>query len=63
MEEPAWNLLKDNLPDHLKTRFVYTPGKVTVRGLGVLKADQQLENLIDYLKRMTGAIPQPVAIG
>jgi transcription-repair coupling factor (superfamily II helicase) len=34
-----------------------------VRGLGVLKADQQLENLIDYLKRMTGAIPQPVAIG
>jgi transcription-repair coupling factor (superfamily II helicase) len=62
MEEPAWNLLKDNLPDHLKTRFVYTPGKVTVRGLGVLKADQQLENLVDYLKRMMGAIPQPLAV-
>ncbi|PSB14639.1 transcription-repair coupling factor, partial [filamentous cyanobacterium CCP2] len=60
MEEPAWNLLKENLPDHLKSRFVYTPGKVTVRGLAVLKADQQLENLVDYLSRMKGALPEPV---
>jgi transcription-repair coupling factor (superfamily II helicase) len=60
MEEPAWNLLKENLPDHLKSRFVYTPGKVTVRGLGVLKADQQLENLVDYLSRMKGALPEAV---
>lgn len=58
MEEPAWNLLRDNLPTHLQPRFVYTPGKVTVRGLGVLKADQQLENLLDYLKRMQGALPE-----
>ena len=62
MEEPAWNLLKDNLPEHLKTRFVYTPGKVTVRGLGVLKAEQQLENLVEYFKRMKGAIPEAVAM-
>jgi len=56
MEEPAWNLLAANLPEHLKTRFVYSPGKVTVRGLAVLKADQQLQSLIDALGRMQGAI-------
>ncbi|WP_421656583.1 transcription-repair coupling factor [Leptothermofonsia sp. ETS-13] len=59
MEEPAWNLLKANLPEHLHSRFVYTPGKVTVRGLGILSADQQLENLINWLQRMQGAIPEP----
>ncbi|MBW4544672.1 MAG: transcription-repair coupling factor [Symplocastrum torsivum CPER-KK1] len=58
MEEPAWNLLKENLPDHMRSRFVYTPGKVTVRGLGVLKAEQQLENLINFLGKMQGAIPE-----
>ncbi|MBF2073047.1 MAG: transcription-repair coupling factor [Synechococcales cyanobacterium C42_A2020_086] len=58
MEEPAWNLLKENLPEHLQTRFVYTPNKVTVRGLGVLKAEQQLDNLIDYLSKMKGSLPE-----
>ncbi len=58
MEEPAWNLLKANLPEHLKTRFVYAPGKVTVRGLGVLAADRQLEHLIDWLSKMQGALPE-----
>ncbi|HEY9696919.1 MAG TPA: transcription-repair coupling factor [Trichocoleus sp.] len=58
MEEPAWNLLKENLPAHLQTRFVYTPGKVTVRGLGSLKPDQQLENLVSYLSRMQGSLPE-----
>lgn len=62
MEEPAWNLLKENLPQHLKSRFVYTPGKVTVRGLGVMKADQQLEHLIDYLSRMQGGLPESAVI-
>ncbi|HEY9753026.1 MAG TPA: transcription-repair coupling factor [Coleofasciculaceae cyanobacterium] len=62
MEEPAWNLLKANLPDHLQTRFVYTPGKVTVRGLGMLKPDQQLETLITWLSKMQGAIPE-LAVG
>ncbi len=27
MEEPTWNLLAANLPDNLKTPFVYSPGK------------------------------------
>jgi transcription-repair coupling factor (superfamily II helicase) len=62
MEEPAWNLLKDNLPEHLKTRFVYTPGKVTVRGLGVLPAEQQTEHLITWLGKMQGALPEPALV-
>lgn len=62
MAEPAWNLLKENLPNHLHTRFVYTPGKVTVRGLGVLGADQQLENLIDWLGKMQEALPELTAV-
>ncbi|MBE9032858.1 transcription-repair coupling factor, partial [filamentous cyanobacterium LEGE 11480] len=59
MEEPAWNLLKANLPVHLQTRFVYQPGKVTVRGLGAMKPDQQLESLTDWLGKMQGALPEP----
>ncbi|MBW4521197.1 MAG: transcription-repair coupling factor [Scytolyngbya sp. HA4215-MV1] len=62
MEEPAWNLLKANLPEHLQTRFVYMSGKVTVRGLGALSADQQLENLITWLGRMQGALPEAIAV-
>ncbi|MDX2232168.1 MAG: transcription-repair coupling factor [Leptolyngbyaceae cyanobacterium bins.349] len=58
MEEPAWNLLKANLPEHLHSRFVFTPGKVTVRGLAVLNADQQLANLITWLGKMQGALPE-----
>ena len=58
MEEPAWNLLKENLPEHLRSRFIYSPGKVTVRGLGVLKAEQQLDNLISFLGKMQGALPE-----
>ncbi|WP_017315613.1 transcription-repair coupling factor [Mastigocladopsis repens] len=56
MEEPGWNLLAQNLPETLKSRFVYSPGKVTVRGLAVLKADQQLQTLIDALGKMQGAV-------
>jgi len=62
MEEPAWNLLKANLPQHLQSRFVFTPGKVTVRGLGVLSADQQLESLIDWLSKIQGALPEPALV-
>ncbi|MEH2379150.1 MAG: transcription-repair coupling factor [Nostoc sp.] len=62
MEEPAWNLLAANLPENLKTRFVYSPGKVTVRGLGVFKADQQLQSLIDAFGRMQGAIPEAAVV-
>lgn len=58
MEEPAWNLMAERLPEHLRTRFVYSPGKVTVRGLGVLSANQQLDGLIDALGKMQGALPE-----
>jgi len=52
MEEPAWWLLIEHLPQHLRSRFFYAPKKVTVRGLGVLKPEQQLSNLIDWLGAM-----------
>ena len=58
MEEPAWNLLAEKLTSNMKTRFVYSPGKVTARGLGVFKADQQLQTLIDTFTKMQGAIPE-----
>jgi transcription-repair coupling factor (superfamily II helicase) len=62
MEEPAWNLLAANLPEHLKTRFVYSPGKVTVRGLAVLKADQQLQSLLDAMNKMQGPVAEAVVV-
>ncbi|AKG22438.1 transcription-repair coupling factor [Calothrix sp. 336/3] len=52
MEEPAWSLLAGNLPESLRNRFVYSPGKVTVRGLAVLKAEQQLNTLIDAFTKI-----------
>jgi transcription-repair coupling factor (superfamily II helicase) len=58
MEEPAWNLLAENLTPTMKARFVYSPGKVTARGLGVFKADQQLQTLIDTFVKMQGAISE-----
>ena len=58
MEEPAWNLLAEKLTSNMKSRFVYSPGKVTARGLGVFKADQQLQTLIDTFMKMQGAISE-----
>ncbi len=52
MEEPAWNLLAEKLTSNMKSRFVYSPGKVTARGLGVFKADQQLQTLIDTFMQL-----------
>ena len=63
MEKPAWNLLREKLPSHLQSRFVYAPGKVTVRGLGVLKPDKQVENLIDWLGQMQSALKEPALAG
>ncbi len=63
MEKPAWNLLKEKLPSHLQSRFVYAPGKVTVRGLGVMKPDKQVENLIDWLGQMQSALNEPALAG
>jgi len=56
MEEPAWKLLQENLPQNLQSRFVYTPKKVTCRGLGVLKPQKQLENLLEWLGKMRGSL-------
>jgi transcription-repair coupling factor (superfamily II helicase) len=62
MAEPAWKLMVENLPDHLQSRYVYAPGKVIVRSLNLLKPNQQLDNLIDALSKMRGAIPEAVMI-
>ena len=56
MEEPAWKLLEEKLPKHLHSRFVYTSKKVTVRGLGVMKPQQQLDSLIEWFGMMRGAL-------
>jgi len=52
MEEPAWKLLHEQLPSHLRSRFVYSQGNVTVRGLGTLSHDKQLDSLIEWLDKM-----------
>ncbi|MBD2577062.1 transcription-repair coupling factor [Oscillatoria sp. FACHB-1406] len=57
MEEPAWRLIQEKLPKHLHSRFVYSPKKVTVRGLGTLKPEKQLESLIDWLGAVEKALP------
>ncbi|WP_008314390.1 transcription-repair coupling factor [Leptolyngbya sp. PCC 6406] len=62
MEEPAWKRLQDNIPSHLKPRFVYAPGRVTVRGLGVLKPEKQVDNLMEWFQHMRSAIPETTAI-
>jgi transcription-repair coupling factor (superfamily II helicase) len=56
MAEPAWTLLQEKLPTHLRSRFVYSPKKVTVRGLGVLKPQRQLEDLIEWLGGIQNAL-------
>ena len=49
MEEPGWKKISEKLPSHLKSRFVYSGGKVVVRGLGTLKPEKQLESLTEWL--------------
>jgi len=63
MEEPAWKRLQQNLPENVASRFVYSKGKVTVRGLGVLKTQQQLDNLINWLGELRESLEQERAIG
>jgi transcription-repair coupling factor (superfamily II helicase) len=58
MEAPAWNLLAEHLPKHLQKRFVYSSGKVTVRGLGVLPAEKQLRSLIEWLDQIQAGLDQ-----
>jgi transcription-repair coupling factor (superfamily II helicase) len=58
MAEPAWNLMAENLPKHLRSRFVYAPKKVIVRGLGIVKPQKQLNDLIDWLGTIHKALPE-----
>ena len=58
MAEPAWNLIAENLPKHLRSRFVYAPKKVIVRGLGIAKPQKQLNDLIDWLGTIHKALPE-----
>ena len=60
MEEPAWKLLQEKLPEHLRSRFVYSRKKVTIRGLGMVKPQKQLESLLEWLEKMQNAIPEKV---
>ena len=61
MEEQAWKKISEKLPSHLKSRFVYSGGKVVVRGLGALKPEKQLESLTEWLGYLQGAMPEPLA--
>ncbi|MGF1494223.1 MAG: transcription-repair coupling factor [Microcoleaceae cyanobacterium] len=58
MADPAWKLLQQKLPIHLQSRFVHSKGKVTVRGLGVVNPNKQLQSLIEWLGQMQGALPE-----
>ena len=62
MEEPAFRLLRQGLPQHLHGRLVYQSGsgiqhKVLARGLGVLPMEKQLEQLMEWLRLMVAQIP------
>ena len=62
MEEPAFRLLRQGLPQHLHGRFVYQAGtgstaKVLARGLGALPVDKQLEQLMEWLAAMAERLP------
>jgi transcription-repair coupling factor (superfamily II helicase) len=39
-------------------RFVYAPKKVIVRGLGIVKPQKQLNDLIDWLGTIHKALPE-----
>jgi transcription-repair coupling factor (superfamily II helicase) len=54
MQEPAWLLLNEKLPAHLRSRFVYGKNKVIVRGLGAIKASQQLDSLNSWFNYLVG---------
>ena len=62
MEEPAFRLLRQGLPQHLHGRFVYQAGvgsqaKVLARGLGALPPSQQVEQLMAWLTAMAARLP------
>ncbi len=62
MEEPAFRLLRQGLPQHLHGRLIFQGGsgntaKVLARGLGVLPMERQLEELKNWLSQMAAQIP------
>jgi transcription-repair coupling factor (superfamily II helicase) len=62
MEEPAFRLLRQGLPQHLHGRLVYQAGggstaRVLARGLSVLPVEKQLETLMEWLTAMAGQLP------
>ena len=62
MEEPAFRMLRQGLPQHLHGRLVFQAGsgttaKVLARGLGVLPMEKQLEELKTWLEQMAAQIP------
>ena len=60
MDEPAFNIIKKGLANHLHGRFVYKKGArcstVTIRGLGILDSDKLLDQLTEWLKLMYSEI-------
>ena len=67
MEEPAFRLLRQGLPQHLHGRLLYQGGsgataKVLARGLGVLPAEKQLEELMGWLRQMATQIPDEAGL-
>jgi transcription-repair coupling factor (superfamily II helicase) len=62
MEEPAFRLLRQGLPQHLHGRLVYqaasgSTAKVLARGLGALAPGQQVEQLMEWLGSMAAQLP------
>jgi transcription-repair coupling factor (superfamily II helicase) len=62
MEEPAFRLLRQGLPQHLHGRFVYqaaagSTARVVARGLGALSPAQQVEQLMAWLAAMAARLP------
>ncbi|WP_218081461.1 hypothetical protein [Anthocerotibacter panamensis] len=43
-----------NLSSAIRSRFVHQPGKVTVKGLGTVKTEVQLESLTNWLGQLQG---------
>jgi len=58
MEEPAWQLLSEHLPENVRSRLVHSKGAITARGLAALKPDQQLDTLISWLGKCRSQAPR-----
>ena len=52
MAAPAWEKLSTALAPAIRSRFVHQPGKITVKGLGTVKSDGQLESLTTWLGKL-----------